>query len=77
MTLAHFYSRGTRPVDNEKLKRRATEGAALCAVCFSILAEIPSGPLDFDVSTAPNNYATSFSEHNKSSGKGIEEELTS
>ena len=34
----------------DKLKSKVIDGAMLVAVFFDIFAEIPSGPLDFDMS---------------------------
>ena len=48
------------------IEQLVTEGVMLVAVYFSILAEIPSGPLDLDTSEDANRSKTSSSVQRKS-----------
>ena len=51
-----FQRAGKQPVQIETLKRLVMEGAILGAVSFNILAEMPSGLFDFDVSRCTSNH---------------------
>ena len=50
-TLAVFHSLGNLPLEIDMLISLESIGAVLSAVCFSILADMPSQPIDFAVST--------------------------
>ena len=48
--LANFHSYGTCPVESERLMSFESGSAMLQAVCFNILADTPSHPVDLLVS---------------------------
>ncbi len=58
-TLDLFHSVGTCPCLIDKLKSFVTDGAMLVAVCFSIVADTPSGPVALDISRFPSRCSTS------------------
>ena len=49
LTLDSFHFIGTLPSLTDWLNREVTEGAILAEVALSILADISSGPLDFEI----------------------------
>ena len=57
------------PVNNDRLNNLVREGAMLNAVLFSILADMPSGPLVLVTSRAASISQTSDSELRISSGQ--------
>ena len=66
--LAIFHMVGKQADAIDRLNSLVTDGAILEATAFSILAEIPSGPLDSAVSSLFINHCTSSTVHRKSSG---------
>ena len=48
--MGHLPSIWYLPILIDKLNNQVIDGVMLIAVCFNILTEIPSGPLDFEVS---------------------------
>jgi len=67
-TFASFHADGKQAELIDMLKRFVTDGAILEATVFNILAEIPSGPLVFVVSSLFKSHSTSLTVHKKSSG---------
>ena len=67
-TFASFHADGKQAELIDMLKRFITDGAILEATVFNILAEIPSGPLVFVVSSLFKSHSTSLTVHKKSSG---------
>ena len=68
-TVDSFQSLGTLPFLTDKLNSSVTEGAIPIAVCFSILAEIPSGPLDLETSKqVRSSHIVSSSQRSSSGG---------
>ena len=61
-----FQARGMFPVDMDRLNSLVRDGAILGTVYFSILVDIPSGPLAFVMSRAASISHTSDSEQSKS-----------
>jgi len=57
--LAIFHTVGKQADAIDRLNSLVTDGAILEATAFSILAEIPSGPLDLAVSSLLINHCTS------------------
>ena len=49
---------GNTPVEMERMKNSVREGVMLTAAHLSIFAEIPSCPVDFDVSSAAKRSKT-------------------
>ncbi len=49
-TKDNFQASGNFPILMERLNNCDTEGGILAVVCLSILAEIPSGPFDLEIS---------------------------
>ena len=66
--LAIFHMVGKQADLMDRLNSSVIDGAILGATAFSILAEIPSGPLDLVVSSLLSNHCTSSIVHRKSSG---------
>ena len=66
--LAIFHMVGKQVNAIDRLNSLVIDLAILEATAFSILAEIPSGPLDLVVSSRFNNNYTSSTVHRKSSG---------
>ena len=50
VTKDFFYSRGIRPEWRDRSRRLVTEGVMLLTVDLSILADIPLGPVGFEIS---------------------------
>ena len=55
----------------EMLNNFVKEGAIVPAVCFNIAIEIPSGPLDFEISRESSRWCTSSSVHSSDSSIGL------
>ena len=69
--LANFQSSGKTPDFKERLKSLVTLGVILQLVRFSIWAEIPSAPVDFDTHREEISSKTSSSVQRSSSGNAI------
>ena len=67
--LAAFHSSGTLPVESDRLGRLERGNAVLHAVCFDILADTPSHPVDLLVSRAVNRSYTDSSVENRCGGQ--------
>ena len=68
-TLACFHNLGKFPVDIDRLKSLASEGATLLEVALSIHTHIPSGPLAFDTFKLLISSTISSDVHSKCSGQ--------
>ena len=66
-----FQLEGKEQLVIERLKSLTSTGAKLQATPLSILAEIPSGPLDFVVSSVDKRPKTSCSVQRSSSGQSV------
>ena len=66
-----FQALGTLPSFKDRLKSIVTAGAILYAVNLSILAEMPSGPLDLVVSSDASRLAILSWLHSNSSGESL------
>ena len=69
VTRASIHSFGNLPDLINMLKSFVTAGVMLPTVALSILADIPSGPLDIVISMLDVRVITSTSVHNSSSGQ--------
>ena len=58
-----FHDAGKQPVLSEMLNKFVTDGAMFFATGLSILAEIPSGPFHFEISSVSRWCCTSSLEH--------------
>ena len=66
---ALFQGSGRIPVDSDKLNSLVMDGVIDVATDFNILADMPSGPVDLEVSRLDIRSKTSSSLHNRSAGK--------
>ncbi len=64
-----FHADGKTPDIIDWLNRVVRAGTMLDAVAFSILVDLPSGPLDFEVSRAVRRLTIWSSTHRKSGGQ--------
>ena len=62
---AIFHESGRIPVDRDKLKSLVSEGVTEEETSFSILADMPSGPEDFEASRLEIKSKTSPSLHKR------------
>lgn len=63
-----FHALGKLPDRIDAFISFVIPGAMLTAVCFNMVADMPSGPLDLVVSSANSISRTSSSSHSKCSG---------
>ena len=68
---AFFQESGSLPADSDKLKNLVRDGAMDVATDFNILADMPSGPVDFEVSRPEIKSKTSSSLHRRSVGQSL------
>ena len=68
-TLAVFHSLGNLPLEIDRLISLEMIGAVLSAVCFSILANMPSQPVNFVVSSRASKSNTDASVDRSYSGQ--------
>ena len=62
-----FHCDGSLPRRIERLNNLVNVGAIESAVCFNIVGEIPSGPLDFETSSDSSRWYTSCSVQSRDS----------
>ena len=71
--LLSFQSAGKIPDEIDKLNNLHNTGTLLDAVCLSIFEEIPSLPVDLEVSSSKGRSNTESSPHKKISGQLLEQ----